>query len=169
MPSDFDKALEEAQAQGDAAAQALRDKEREEQRKQHLARSIAEPYLRELAIDVRQKLRELNVPLEERAVGESRWFKRKRRFWDLGSSLFLTEDGYFVADWRLSSAEGFEALVGEIIMESSRGLWQSGIFVDDQSRSLIIIKKVPFEDETILPLADWIAQRVIALGGKASH
>jgi hypothetical protein len=169
MPSDFDRAFSEVQAQREAEARAKRSQEQEAERQQRSARSIAEPYLKSLAPHVRQRLRDMKIPLQKSTCIEVSpgWFKEHRRerqseaFWPLdpvfygiGDSLklssygtfrlVLTKDGYFTKDYCLPGREGFEVMMSRIRMLDLTQHFprpnDGEVFVDSSSHSVFIHK-----------------------------
>lgn len=113
MSSNFDKALSEARDNRRAIDVGKAAEEREMLRRRAIARSIAEPYLRELAPKVLQKLRELNISpqdyLTAKPVGPFGSFRRRGhiRWWSFGgassedynhgaTTICLLENGTFV-------------------------------------------------------------------------
>ena len=189
MPTDFDKAFADAKARSDSAASVGRDVEQEFLRRQNLARLIAAPYLREIALDVRRTLLALDVPIEEQSIGELARIHTvkvniRRRFWNLTGDfsgvgrLYLTEDACFSKDLRLSSLDGFEAIMRDVniididyehegrywsIREGSAG--RSGIYfyVDSKSRDVFLVDFQRDAPPSVKPLAEWLAEQVLRL------
>lgn len=144
MSSDFDKVFTEVAARREAKAHSQLLKKQEAERQQQLARSIAEPYLTALALDVREQLRDLGIPMMHyRQSG--RFLKKSHAFWPLDLSkiqhlqvllhpelgqatryqvrvepwitrggLCISADGYFVNDYRQSGRDGFENMMRRV-------------------------------------------------------
>lgn len=105
MSSNFDKTLNEASANRRAIDIANSAKESEKLRQENIARSIAEPYLRDLGPKVVHKLRELKIAPSE-AYSPPNLFRRRRsiRWWsfegtsseDKNTRICRLENGTFV-------------------------------------------------------------------------
>jgi hypothetical protein len=188
MPSEFDKALNDALAQRKAAEREKLAAEQTAAAQQRQVRTIAKQYLTALANDVRQKLVELRVPLFYPKLSNNRgastkswsgrWLESLRAewsgvgdfgYWSVAGDfwLYLTEDGYFVKNADLSGKEGFEDLLQHHVHNYARPSVsypaRGALLVDVETRRMFVFEYVPDDGPRYHDLVPLIASSITKL------
>ncbi len=179
MPSEFEEVFAKLESEQQALVRARLEAQQEAQRRNQRARSVAEPYLRELAPSVHQQLRSLRIRLQyvQDSSGQ-RSVSRPGGFWPLDyttdgenfgystTGLSLTEDGYFTTGARLPGPAGFEAMMSEIQMVELATMGTTPpdvpVVVDSESQRLYFIRP-DYDGFTAHELAPYIAGKIMQM------
>jgi hypothetical protein len=179
MSSDFDEALAKLEARQQAAVQKRLAEQQETKRRNQLARSIAEPYLRKLAPSVHEKLLSLRIRLQYvKDSSGQRSVSHPGGFWPLDyttdganfgyspTGLSLTEDGYFTIDTHLPGPAGFETMMSEIQMVDLATMGTTPpdvpVVVDSRSQRLYFTER-DYDGFTAHELAPYIAGKIMQM------